>query len=123
MPRSCEQAALPPELALLDTASTFSIAGGATADALGDTLEDTGIAITMWTRYGRLDGQLGRLGIRLVADPEWGMDLDVDATVLVLPAWPGPTVLGVSGFLDRIRIAIDPGAPLADSIFFFGATG
>jgi hypothetical protein len=47
----------------------------------------------------------------------------VDATVLLLPAWPGPMVLGVSGFLDRIRIAIDPGASVADAIFFFSATG
>jgi hypothetical protein len=77
----------------------------------------------MWTRYGRLDGQLGRLGIRLVADPDWGVDLDVDATVLVLPSWPGPTVLGVSGFLDRVRIAIDPRGQLGDATLFFGPTG
>ena len=104
----CILGRLPFEFALLDTASTFSVISGATADILGD---------------GRRDGQLSRLGIRVVADPGWGVDLDVDATVLVLPTWPGPTVLGGRGFLERVRVAIDPGPPSGDAVFFFGATG
>jgi hypothetical protein len=119
----CALGLLPPELAIVDTASTFSVLGGATADFLGPELEDTGLGITMLTRYGRLDGHLGRLGIRLLAEPGWGADLVVNATVLVLPAWPGPTMLGVSGFLDRIRVAIDPGSDLGDAVFLFGAMG
>lgn len=119
----CMLGMLPFEFALLDTASTFSVISGATADALEGELQHTGVAVTIWTRYGRLDGQLSRLGIRLVADPGWGVDLDVDATVLVLPTWPGPTVLGVRGFLERFRIAIDPGSQFGDAVVFFGATG
>jgi hypothetical protein len=31
----------------------------------------------------------------------------------------GPTVLGVRGFLERVRFALDP----SESLFYFGSTG
>lgn len=119
----CAVGSRAPDLVLLDTASTFSVIGGATADLLEPDLEETGVAISMSTRYGRLDGHLSRVRIRLIADPGWGANLGVDATILVLPTWPGPIVLGVRGFLNRVRFAVDPGAGTDEAVFFFGATG
>jgi hypothetical protein len=40
----------------------------------------------------------------------------VEATFFVSPEWPGKTFLGYKGFLDRLRIALDP--PVND--FYFG---
>lgn len=53
--------------------------------------------------------------------PHSGLDLEVDATAFVptLPSgerWPDPNFLGLSGFLERIRFAIDP----AENAFYFG---
>jgi hypothetical protein len=44
-----------------------------------------------------------------------GESTEVEATFFVSKDWIGPTFLGYSGFLDRIRIAIDPSS---DSVFF-----
>jgi hypothetical protein len=56
--------------------------------------------------------------IALVADD--GSDYIVDATVLVIRGWPGPPVLGFRGFLERVRVALDPGCGSDDAWFYFG---
>jgi hypothetical protein len=57
----------------------------------------------------------------LRADEGLGYDLQVDSTVAVLPEWPGPVMLGYRGFLERIRLAIDPGgSPHEPQRIFFG---
>ncbi|MDY7232385.1 hypothetical protein [Hyalangium rubrum] len=60
----------------------------------------------MSSRLGTIKGTLHRLSIRLLADQ--GSDVLVDGTCLVLPDWEGPTILGVHGFLERIRFALEP---------------
>jgi len=67
----------------------------------------------------RCEGRLVRMLISLEA--EHGETLDVDATVFVpqLPsgeAWPHPNFIGLAGFLNRIRFAIDP----SENAFYFG---
>jgi hypothetical protein len=37
-----------------------------------------------------------------------GESLEVQATVFVSRDWPAGTFLGYSGFLERIRFAVDP---------------
>jgi len=36
-------------------------------------------------------------------------------------SWPGPTVLGYRGLLERVRFALDPGTG-GPPMFFFGPT-
>ena len=64
-------------------------------------------------------GKLLRLGISLEA--ERGNGLEIDATVFVptLPpgdTWPHPNFIGLDGFLNRIRFAVDP----RENAFYFG---
>lgn len=64
-------------------------------------------------------GKLLRMDISLEA--EHGNRLDVRATVFVptLPpgdTWPHPNFIGLNGFLNRVRFAIDP----AENAFYFG---
>ena len=72
----------------------------------------------MLIRQMRLDGFVYRLNIRLVA--KYGEDLNVDATVFVPEVeefWGDfPSFIGLAGFLERIRFAIDPNT----DTFYFG---
>lgn len=66
-----------------------------------------------------LDGSITRINITLIAT--FGEDLDVPATVFVPDSeesWGDfPAFIGLSGFLERIRFAVDPNA----DIFYFGS--
>lgn len=105
-------------LALLDTGAMWSVLDDGTAKVLGGHLEDLNIPVPMATRFGKYEGSLHRLDIELLADPGAGNDLAIEATVLVLPAWPGPVVLGVRGLLERVRLALDLGS--VQPWFYFG---
>jgi len=66
------------------------------------------------------NGRLLRMRIGLQAE-NGGDDLEIDATVFVpaLPPgdlWPHPNFIGLDGFLNRIRFAVDPG----ENAFYFG---
>jgi hypothetical protein len=108
------------DLALIDTAAHWSVIGGELAELVLDHAHapDDDV-ISMSTRLGRITGRLHRLEITLVADD--GQDLLVSGTVLIAPEWLGPPVLGYRGFLERIRIAFDPGVTDGDQRLFFGA--
>lgn len=73
---------------------------------------------TMLIRGMRLDGFIVRLNIRLVARE--GEGLDVDSTVFVPEVeeyWGDfPSFIGLNGFLERMRFAIDPNT----DTFYFG---
>lgn len=71
-------------------------------------------------RGTRYVGNLFRMRIGLLAD-YGGEDLEVDATVFVPTLHPGeswyyPNFIGLDGFLNRIRFAVDP----EESAFYFG---
>lgn len=95
------------DLALLDTGAAWSIIGGEMVDDVIGEASDLGESIWMSSRLGRCAGRLYRMSITLVADE--GEDLLVDGTVLLARDWEGPIVLGYHGFLQRVRIALDPG--------------
>jgi hypothetical protein len=105
-------------LALLDTGAEWSVVSEGTAAIVRDQLEDLDIEIPYNTRLGNMKGRLHRLTIDLLADPNRGSDLQCVATVLVLPGWSGPDVLGFRGFLERIRLALDPDD--MQPLFYFG---
>ncbi|MBW4493144.1 MAG: hypothetical protein KME26_08670 [Oscillatoria princeps RMCB-10] len=73
----------------------------------------------MLIRGMRLPGFVVRLNIRLVARE--GEDLNVDATVFVPDSealWGDfPSFIGLTGFLERIRFALDPNT----DTFYFGS--
>lgn len=108
------------EMALLDTAAEWSVVGEDTAELLELPVESPAQQITMNTRRGDLHGGLYRIPITLLAESGFGRDLVVEGTVFVSKDWDGPVVLGYRGFLERLRIAIDPGSRLDEARFFFG---
>ncbi len=73
----------------------------------------------MLIRRMRLDGSITRINITLIAT--FGEDLNVPATVFVPDRedlWGDfPAFIGLSGFLERIRFAVDPNSDL----FYFGS--
>ncbi len=95
-------------LALLDTGGHFCVLAPAVASALEEHLAGGLEQATLMTSRGRIHGRLYRHQIDLIADG--GDDLSIEATVLVSPDWLGPSIIGYTGMLDRIRFAVDPAA-------------
>jgi hypothetical protein len=108
------------DLALLDTGAEWTVVGGDTAKILGDEIGSPSDHIVISTRLGRVKGALYRINVTLVAEQNCGKDLTVDGCVFVSEEWEGPTVLGYRGFLERIRVALDPGVKVDEQTIFFG---
>lgn len=103
-------------IAQVDTGAPWCLLNRDWADSLG-LFDGSGEEIEVRFHSGRIKGRLERVVIGLPA--ESGMSLDVEATVLADPNWNGPNFLGWIGFLERLRIAIDP-LP-GNNFFYFGA--
>jgi hypothetical protein len=101
-----------PWFAQVDSGAPWSMLNREVAYALG-VLDSDGDLVFVSTRLGLIAGRLERIQVALMADE--GESTEVEATFFVSKDWIGPTFLGYSGFLDRIRIAIDPSS---DSVFF-----
>jgi len=108
------------DLALLDTGAEWSVIDGETAGILGDEIGPSSGEINIDTRLGKLRGALHRVDITLLAEEGCGRDLTVNGTVIVSKEWDGPIVLGYRGFMERIRIALDPGFLDDRQVFYFG---
>ncbi len=100
---------------LLDTGGHFCILSPDVVEMVGDVLGGSDEEASLLTSQGRLVGGLYRHGIELLA--EEGENLELEATVFVSPDWRGPSVLGYTGVLDRVRFAVDPRA----NRFYFGS--
>lgn len=112
------------EMALLDTGAEWSLIGGETAELLQDQFGSIIKNITYITRAGEFQATLRRLPIRLLADEDCGTDIFVEATVAVAPDWKGPNVIGYSGFLERVRFALEPEtSAYTKNIIYFDALG
>ncbi len=75
----------------------------------------------MMIRGCSFSGRLVKTSIKLVA--RWGDDLDVESTLFLPDAeegaegeWNIPNFLGLSGFLNHLKFAINP----TNKIFYFG---
>ncbi|HEY3998703.1 MAG TPA: hypothetical protein VGO93_07545 [Candidatus Xenobia bacterium] len=101
--------------ALVDTGAPWCILGDRLAEKAGWLEHAPTLSTILHTRLGRLRGYLRREYLTLVA--ESGESLSVEATFFVSPDWLGPTFIGYSGCLERMRFAVDP----AQSLFYFGA--
>lgn len=100
-------------IAQIDTGAAYSILEAETARELGlfDFKEER---TRISTRFGILSGQLVRVPVTLVADQ--GNSLDLEAVFFVSREWRGSTFIGYTGFLDRLRVALDSPA----NLFYFG---
>jgi len=107
--------------ALLDTGAAWSVIGGDVADLLEARLGTSGQTMILSTRLGRIRGVLHEIDVVLIA--ERGESVSVSGRILVAPGWTGPVVLGYQGFLERIRIALDPGVSSDDAWVFFARAG
>lgn len=107
------------EIVMLDTGSTWSVINDEIAKIISGDLSGSLDQTKIQTRLGKFNGNLHRLNITLKAD--WGDDLSVECTVLVLKGWKGPIVLGYKGFLENINFAVEPAISLEDiPTFYFG---
>jgi hypothetical protein len=108
-----------PTLAVLDTGAPYVICAPKVASEAGVDPASALERKTMLIRGMRLPGFVVRLNIRLVARE--GEDLNVDATVFVPDSevlWGDfPSFIGLTGFLERIRFALDPNT----DTFYFGS--
>ncbi len=108
--------------AIIDTGSTWCILNPDIVAILGDVVEETYVPTESLVIRGiRYQGRLVRVAIRLPA--EVGNDLDVEATAFVpiLPVgavWDVPDFIGLAGFLQRVRFAVDP---RENVLYFAGA--
>jgi hypothetical protein len=104
--------------AVIDTGAPYVICEPRLARLEGFDLVEPLERITMLIRGMYLPGSIIRLSVTLMA--ERGDDLTVDATAFVPEQeerWENlPSFIGLSGFLERIRFALDP----STDTFYFG---
>lgn len=106
-------------LATLDTGAAWTCLDPELAGNAGVLEDGEAVTVQLQTPFGRFNGRLVRVPLKILADHEQGRTLDVVATAFVAsdPGWPaGRTFLGYTGLLERIRFAVDPGA----NYFYFG---
>jgi hypothetical protein len=107
--------------AVVDTGAPWCILSPDEALELGISSADGDEWVSeFWLRGYRVSGRLHRLPVTLEATA--GNSITVDATVFVPELgpeqeWYVPNFLGLSGFLERIRFAVDP----VNNLFYFGA--
>ena len=103
--------------AVVDTGAPYVICAPGIARLAGFNRAYSLERMRMLIRGMQLEGSLTRLSIKLLARE--GDDLTVDATVFVPDVedyWGNfPSFIGLTGFLERIRFAVDP---LTDILYF-----
>ncbi len=103
--------------AQLDTGAPWSIFDPEIARALG-VLDDGGEHVRISTRLGDREGKLVRTRVTLPADVGLGVSVSFEATVFITRDWPiGRNFIGYCGFVQGIRIALDP----QNNVFYFGS--
>lgn len=105
--------------AVVDTGAPFVICAPQIALLAGFNRAYALARMRMLIRGMQLEGSLTRLSIKLLARE--GDDLTVDATVFVPDVeeyWGSfPSFIGLTGFLERLRFAVDP----STDTFYFGS--
>lgn len=99
--------------AIVDTGAPYSILAPDHADALNiDTLAEDSYETTILTRLGKVQGNICRVPVELVAGE--GVSSGVDEASVFIPSndwvdWPSDlNFIGLQNFLFRIRFAVDP---------------
>jgi len=94
-------------LAMVDTGATYSALEPEISEALGLFSRDDGEATTYQVRDVRFDGHLFRLDVTIPAT-EGGEHVCVEGLFFASPHGPPFNVLGYRGFLERLRLGLDP---------------
>lgn len=111
---TCQLGELPDRVvALLDTAAEWCVMGRELAQDLDLHADSDNSGLLMLTRFGSIVGHLERVPVLLLAGD--GREMTVEATWFFSPNWPGPTVIGWKGCLERMRFGLDP----SDESFYF----
>lgn len=98
--------------AKIDPATPWVVLNSEINEQLG--LHTKSTDTTLQTAVGKMRGCLERYPVTLIA--EKGEALQIDATLFICNEWTRGNFLGYSGFLERIRFAVDP----HDRKFYFG---
>jgi len=107
--------------AIVDTGAPWCILAPEIVERLGITPRTSYALDERLTIRGiSYEGKLLRMKIGLRAEQE-GEDCEIEATVFVPTlspdsVWPYPNFIGLNGFLNRIRFAVDP----CENAFYFG---
>lgn len=102
--------------ALFDTGARWTIVPQSIAESYPDCFSSLDIPIKLLSRFGDHTGTLHQCTLRILVDS--GEDIIFEATVLVIPDWNAPIVLGFTSFLDKIRWACDPTVNQQGRIYF-----
>lgn len=111
-----------PTLALVDTGATWCILRPQEAASLAINYETTELE-KRHIGGGSHSGRYCTLKVSIEAEHGFGAGISLEARVFVPELIPGqeplPNLLGLSGFLERIRFAVDP----EHNHFYFAALG
>ena len=102
-----------PVFARLDPATPWVVLNSELNEQIG--LHVSSQHLILHTATGLRRGCLERFPITLVA--EQGDSLEIEATLFVCNDWDRGNFLGYSGFIERIRFAVDP----SSNRFYFGS--
>jgi hypothetical protein len=86
--------------------SEWCILAASVAERLGYEPDPLGWVLPLHSRFGRVEGCIERIPVRFRSTD--GATVEVQATWFVSADWPGPTVIGWKGCLERLRFAFDP---------------
>lgn len=102
--------------ALFDTGAEWSVIPQSMVEDNPENFFSLGERITMSTRFGLIEGVLHGCTLHILVDT--GKDITIDTTLLVIPDWPGPVVLGFNALLSNIRWACDPTVANEGRLYF-----
>ena len=97
--------------AVVDTGGVYLVCSQEISESLRSSLRDGLVPAAVSIRGRSITGMLHRLKLSLLAGKGQGESLDLDVTALLPDAESGynlPTMLGLTGCLERVRFAVDP---------------
>ena len=102
--------------ALFDTGAEWAVIPQSIVDCHPNSFSSLEIPIKLSSRFGSDEGTLHQCALHILVDS--GEDIAIDATVLVIPNWIGPVVLGFNSLLNKIRWACDPTIDQQGRLYF-----
>ena len=102
--------------ALFDTGAEWAVVPQSIVDGNPENFISLDTPIKLSTRFGLKQGTLHECSVSILVDS--GDDIIFDATVLVIPDWDGPVVLGFKTLLNKIRWACDPTIDQQGRLYF-----
>lgn len=102
--------------ALFDTGARWTIIPQSIADLYINCFSSLESSQTLSSRFGQHTGILHLCSLRILVDS--GEDLLFETTVLVIPEWNYPIVIGFTSLLDKIRWACDPTIDKQGRLYF-----